>query len=84
MPGIDAFNDQRNLQLFAQLFAMGSELVGSRLQAMVNMNGFDLRGPLRSACQQQRGGVSTAAQCHGEWQSRFEMLEGQCRWQASG
>jgi hypothetical protein len=72
------------LKLIAQFLAMLREMVSRCLNAVVYVNGFDLRWPLCRASQQQSGGICAAAQCHSEWQRRLEVLQRKRRWQASG
>jgi hypothetical protein len=47
---------------------MRCKIVGRCLQTMVNMYGADLAWPFFCTCQQQSGGIGSAAVTHRQWQ----------------
>jgi hypothetical protein len=59
--------------MHAQLAAVRLEIIGRRLQAMVDVHRPHLPGPTPSASQQQRSGVGPTTQCHSQRQARAEI-----------
>jgi hypothetical protein len=71
---IDFANDQWNLQAITQLLTMRCKMVGSLLQAMVNVNRTNLPRPLLRASAKQRRGIGTTAESNGHGQFRLKAV----------
>ena len=73
--GIDTLDGQRHLKLCAQFFTMRDKTVGCSLQAVVHMHRPHLLRPAQRTRQQQRRGISAAAQGNGKRKFGFEMRQ---------
>ena len=82
--GIDMLHRDGHSKLRAKYTAVTLKIVGGSLQAVVNMQGCNLAGPLFSAGHQQCAGVGTAAECHTQRQLRIERRHGTCNRRVGG
>lgn len=73
---VHAANLQRNGMLSADFLALADKGIGRRLQTVVHMDGHDLARPALGAGQQQRRGVRSAAEGHGQRQLRRKAMDG--------
>jgi hypothetical protein len=70
--GVDFALHQGHMQLMTYLLAMLCKMIGSLLQAVVNVDGPHLTRPLLNTGQQQGCGVGTTAESDGDGQGRLK------------
>jgi hypothetical protein len=79
MFGVDFALHQGHMQLMTCLLAMLCKMIGSLLQAVMNVDGPHLPWPLLNTGQQQGCGVGTTAESDGEGQGRLKTGRQQTR-----
>ena len=76
MPGLHAAHAQGHIPLLTDLLAVALEVVGCRLQSMVNVHRPHLPRPALGTGQQQSGRVGTTTEGHHKRKARAEISQG--------